>query len=142
MRVLPEDQANAILNEIRKLFSDKTKCPFLFEANTDVRIISGAEEGIYSWVTINFLAGVFGSNYKSYGSLDLGGSSHQNTWDLKNTNNSDIFDIEVAGRSYSLFARSYVGYGQDKALESYLESITKKSELHKKRRMCCEKSLP
>ena len=75
MRLLPDDQANAILTEVRKLFNDKTKCPFLFEDDNDARVILGKAEGIYSWVTVNFLAGVFGSNKKSFGSLDLGGAS-------------------------------------------------------------------
>ena len=64
MRLLPEDQANALLNEVRKLFNDKIKCPFLFQDDNDVRIIKGWVEGIYSWVTINFLEGVFSGNKK------------------------------------------------------------------------------
>ena len=84
MRLLPEDEANAIVNEVRKLFNDKAKCPFLFKDDNDAKIIKGKVEGIYSWVTVNFLAGVFNTNHESYGSLDLGGASHQNSWDFKN----------------------------------------------------------
>ena len=127
MRLLHDDKANAILAEVRKLFNDKVNCPFLFEDDYDARIISGTVEGIYSWVTINFLAGVFGSNKNSYGSLDLGGASHQNSWVLRNKKKPEIFVIEVAGRNYSLFARSYLGYGQDEARERYLGSIAKKA---------------
>ncbi|KAJ7381418.1 hypothetical protein OS493_001553 [Desmophyllum pertusum] len=119
MRLLPEDQADAILNEVRKLFNDKDKCPFLFEDDNDARIISGKTEAIYSWVTVNFLEGVFGSKAKSFGSLDLGGASHQNAWEF-NTNNPDVMVIDVAGRNYSVFARSYLDFGQDQARERYL----------------------
>jgi len=86
MRLLPDDQANAILTEVRKLFNDKAKCPFLFEADNDARIILGKAEGIYSWVTVNFLAGVLGSNKKSFGSLHLGRASQQAAFVLSGKN--------------------------------------------------------
>ena len=126
MRLVPTDQANTILDEVRKLFHDKAKCPFLFQEDVDVRIISGTAEGIYSWITVNFLTGIFGTNQASYGSLDLGGASHQNTWDLKRKKNPETFSITVAGKNYNIVARSYLGYGQDEARELYLESIVKK----------------
>ena len=126
MRLLPEDQANAILDEVRKLFNDKSKCPFLFEDDNDARVIPGKAEGIYSWVTVNFLSGVFGSNKKSFGSLDLGGASHQNAFEF-NKENPEIIVIYVGERNYSVFSRSYLGYGQDQARERYLGFIAQKA---------------
>ncbi|KAJ7381415.1 hypothetical protein OS493_001550 [Desmophyllum pertusum] len=128
MRLLPKDQADAILNEVRKLFNDKDKCPFLFEDDNDARIISGKAEAIYSWVTVNFVAGVFASkgSKKSFGSLDLGGASHQNAWKF-NSNNSDVLSLEVAGRNYSIFSRSYLGFGQDQARERYLGFLAQRA---------------
>ena len=128
MRLLPADQADAILNEVRKLFNDKDKCPFLFENDNDARIITGKNEGIYAWITVNFLAGIFRSNgsAKSYGSLDMGGASHQNSWKFNNSN-PDVVVVDVAGKKYSIFARSYLGYGQDQARERYLAFIAKKA---------------
>lgn len=128
MRLLPEDEANAILGKVRQLFNDKAKCPFLFEDDKDVRIISGTEGETYSWIAVNFLAGVFDSNQKSYGSLDLEGASHQNSWDFKNGKNPEISLIKVAGRYYSVFSRSYLGYGQDQARERYMEFIAQKAK--------------
>ena len=128
MRLLPEDQAEAILDEVRKLFNDKEKCPFLFEDNNDARIITGQVEGIYSWVTVNFLAGVFSSkgSIKSYGSLDLGGASQQNAWEFDKSS-PDVLVFDVAGKTYSVFSRSYLGYGQDQAREHYLGYIAQKA---------------
>lgn len=127
MRLLPEDQAEALLNEVRKLFNDKAKCPFLFQEDNDARIIKGWVEGIYSWVTINFLEGIFGGDKKPFGALDLGGASHQNSWEFNNKTSSDVFTIEVAGNKYNIFSRSYLGYGQDQARETYLDFIAKGS---------------
>ncbi|XP_078380264.1 uncharacterized protein LOC144663224 [Oculina patagonica] len=126
MRLLPEDQADAILNEVRKLFNDKNKCTFLFKDDNDARIITGKVEGFYSWATVNFLAGVFRSSDVTYGSLDLGGASHQNTWEF-NGDNSDVVVIPIAGRNYSIFVRTYLGYGQDQARERYLAFIAQKA---------------
>ena len=126
MRLLPEDQANALLTEVRNLFNDKEKCPFLFENDNNARIIPGQTEAIYSWVTVNFLADVFHSGRKPYGSLDLGGASHQNTWPIRK-NHSDTVIINIAGKNARLFARSYLGYGQDEARESYLRNAADKA---------------
>ena len=125
MRLLPEDQADAILNEVRKLFNNKEKCSFMFQNDNDARIITGQTEGIYSWVTVNFLAGAYRLKGFTYGSLDLGGASHQNTW-IFNGNHSDVMVIPIAGRNFSIFARSYLGFGQDQARERYLVAIAQK----------------
>ena len=61
----------------------------------------------------------------TYGSLDLGGASHQNTWKFK-SNHSDVIVIPIAGRNFSIFARSYLGFGQDQARERYLGVIAQK----------------
>ena len=121
MRLLPEDQANDLLTEVRNLFNDKEKCPFLFENDNNARIITGQAEAIYSWVTVNFLANVFHSGRKPYGSLDLGGASHQNTWPFRK-NHSDTVIINIAGKNVSLFARSYLGYGLNEARKRYLKN--------------------
>ncbi|KAL9965409.1 hypothetical protein ACROYT_G029208, partial [Oculina patagonica] len=83
MRLLSEAQSNAILDEVKKLFNDKNKCPFKFDSD-DAKIISGAFEGIYAWISVNFLKGNFipGKSASTYGILDLGGASHQNTFEF------------------------------------------------------------
>ena len=51
------DAAEALLNSVRDTFSvSKFK---LMNRKTSVRIISGADEGIFSWVTTNYLTNVF-----------------------------------------------------------------------------------
>ena len=125
MRLLSKDQSKAILDEVKKLFSDKTKCPFIFDSE-DARIISGAFEGIYGWISVNFLKGNFipGNSHPTYGTLDLGGASHQNTFDFIRKNNKDLYSLEVGGKKYHLFARSYLGYGLIEARKRYLELLS------------------
>ena len=125
MRLVPEDQADAILNEVRKLFNNKEKCPFMFHDDNDARIITGKTEGIYAWVTVNFLVGEYLSKGLTYGSLDLGGASHQNAWKF-NSSHPDVAIVDFAGKKYKIFARSYLGFGQDQARERYLGVIAQK----------------
>ena len=122
MRLVPEDQADAILNEVRKLFNNKEKCPFMFHDDNDARIITGKTEGIYAWVTVNFLVGAYRSKGLTYGSLDLGGASHQNAWKF-NSSHPDVAMVDFAGKTYQVFVRSYLGFGQDQARERYLGVI-------------------
>ena len=125
MRLLSQEQANDILDEARRVFSNKNKCPFMFNPK-DARIISGAFEGIYAWVTVNFLLGNFipGNSASTYGILDVGGASHQNTFENPGT---DAFPMTVGGKKYDLFARSYLGYGMDQARKQYLEFLSQQS---------------
>lgn len=125
MRLLRKDQSNAILEEVKKLFNDKDKCPFMFDSK-DAQIISGALEGVYGWISVNFLASNFipGNSDNTYGILDLGGASHQNTFEYPG---NDTLSITVGSKKYHIFARSYLGYGMSQARKRYLEILSKQS---------------
>ena len=125
MRLLSQSQSNAILGEVRKLFDDKNKCPFMFDSN-DAKIISGAFEGIYAWISVNFLKGNFipGNSDFTYGILDLGGASHQNAFEYSGKGNTDVFSMSVGGKHYRLFARSYLGFGMDQARAQYFDILS------------------
>ena len=94
----------------------------MFQDDNDARIITGKDEGIYAWVTVNFLVGAYRSKNLTYGSLDLGGASHQNAWKF-NSSHPDVAVVEFAGKKYQVFARSYLGFGQYQARERYLGVI-------------------
>lgn len=55
LRLLPEKNADAILNEAKKLF---TSSGFHVTDNS-VSIMDGVDEGLFSWFTVNFLLGKF-----------------------------------------------------------------------------------
>lgn len=58
LRLLKDRKQKKILAETRRVFNDKSLCPFQFEdKNADV--ISGTQEAVYDWITVNFLKGVF-----------------------------------------------------------------------------------
>ena len=123
MRLLTVGRANSILDKVKRLLIDKNKCPFKFNVQ-NAKIISGQFEGIYAWITVNFLKGHFtpGNSHNTTGILDLGGASHQNTFD--NPTN-DTFTVTIGGQPYHLFARSYLGYGLNQARNRYLAFLSK-----------------
>lgn len=93
--------------------------PFLYkEAN--VKVISGEEEAIFGWITVNFIQGVFMARRRvpTWGILDLGGASTQNTFSYKG---SKI--VKVGQRSYRLFAKSYLDAGLARIHERFLELL-------------------
>ena len=54
---LTHTQADALLDEVRKLFK---KYPFYVDEHA-VEIIDGGDEGLFGWVTVNYLLKAIGS---------------------------------------------------------------------------------
>jgi apyrase len=61
LRVLPEDDAGNLMSAIRNVIGNKTLNPFVFNPS-NARILSGEEEGVFAWITINYLRNFFGSS--------------------------------------------------------------------------------
>lgn len=69
LRLLPGDSAENILQEVQALL--KTY-PFQ-STDADVRILSGADEGAFAWLTLNYLLGHLGEHEdKTVAAIDLG----------------------------------------------------------------------
>ncbi|XP_068733382.1 ectonucleoside triphosphate diphosphohydrolase 1-like [Montipora capricornis] len=119
MRGLRADLANATLKEVKKLLSNKKKCPFKFDSK-DARVISGDNEGMYGWITVNFLKGTIrpGNSKPTYGIIDLGGSSTQNEFESPAGNKT--ISVTFGDKKINLFSRSYLGYGLHLAYHRYL----------------------
>lgn len=102
MRLIRKHQSDAIMNKVKMLFNDKAKCPFTFNPETDVKVVSGAFEGIYAWISLNFLKGRFapGNSGSTFGILEIGGASHQNTFENPS---KETIALTVAGKPFQFF---------------------------------------
>ncbi|XP_059908282.1 ectonucleoside triphosphate diphosphohydrolase 5 [Gadus macrocephalus] len=114
LRLLPEDKANALLDEVREVFAES---PFFIPKNS-VSIMNGTNEGILAWVTVNFLTGHLYSNTKrTVGILDLGGGSTQITFLPKSQKTvvsappSYIARFNMFNHTYQVYTHSYLGNG-------------------------------
>ncbi|KAH9519007.1 Ectonucleoside triphosphate diphosphohydrolase 5 [Bulinus truncatus] len=117
LRLLPKEKADAILQEV-KLFL--TKSPFLIANQDKIMIMSETEEGLFAWVSVNFLLDLIWDEQidNSVTTFDLGGGSTQVTFEiyenefLKTLNSDDLYEISFgAGPKFIVFTKSYLGYG-------------------------------
>lgn len=98
MRLLPKETQEAILNNLR--INIPLHFSFLFSSN-HVQVITGKEEGIYSWIAINYLLGRFDhtmdtgpitsvdlgngkitTRTRTIGMLEMGGASVQVAYEI------------------------------------------------------------
>jgi len=120
MRLLPEADQDVIMDKVREALSNEDFSPFLYNEQ-NVRVISGKDEAIYAWITVNFIQGVLtapGRRQRTWGTLDLGGASTQNTFFYKMGETR-----KVGKRFYRLFAKSYLDMGLQSIHERFLELL-------------------
>lgn len=89
-------------------------------------VISGTDEGVYAWVSANYaLDSLQGDPRQTTGIVELGGASAQVTFIPKEPPPPAYrHNLELGGRSYSLYTYSFLNFGQEAAWDSLLELIT------------------
>lgn len=112
MRLLDSLERDTRMGIIRSVLSNEKINPFQFSKEY-ARVISGEEEGIYGWLSVNSaLNTVFAPASNTYGALDLGGSSVQITFFPTDTSILEDFNgIHINNTSIRLYAHSFIGYG-------------------------------
>ncbi|XP_051883227.1 ectonucleoside triphosphate diphosphohydrolase 1 isoform X2 [Pristis pectinata] len=125
LRLQNKSQSEKLLQAVEKFIHSY---PFDFQG---ARIISGADEGAFGWITINYLMENFpqvtaGGPPHTLGALDLGGASTQITFvpngEIESLENSMHF--RLYGRSYHMYTHSYLCFGKDQALKMLLQKLT------------------
>ncbi|KAI7905604.1 nucleoside phosphatase GDA1/CD39 [Cokeromyces recurvatus] len=124
LRLLGQEKSNAILKTVRHHL--EAKYPFPIVGGDDgVAIMEGRDEGVYAWITVNFLLGNFDSTRSlvtphTAAVLDLGGGSTQIVFEpdrLEDGSLPEILDTDFKyvlkheGREHVLYQHSYLGYG-------------------------------
>ncbi|KAJ5071020.1 adenosine/guanosine diphosphatase [Anaeramoeba ignava] len=137
IRLLPKKQQESIINKCREVVHEY---PFLYTPE-NIRVITGEEESLFGWITVNFLTGNFEiensslhSNKSTIGCLDLGGGSVQIAYVPSAINQSSVEDkslfhkLFINGSIYRVYAVSFLGYGATEAniqMIQYLEDHQK-----------------
>ncbi|CAI6010488.1 unnamed protein product [Closterium sp. NIES-65] len=100
LRLLPGDLADNILQAVREMLKEY---PFTFAADS-VKILDGADEGSFAWVTVNYLLGNLGKDIShTVGVVDLGGGSVQMTYAVPD---------DVAAKAPEGYVRRLSGMGK------------------------------
>ncbi|KFP57785.1 Ectonucleoside triphosphate diphosphohydrolase 3, partial [Cathartes aura] len=122
LRLQNETAANEVLASIQNYFRAQ---PFEFRG---AQIITGPEEGVYGWITANYLMGNFLERNlwrtwvhpyrkETMGALDLGGASTQISFipeDSQENFNSTL-QVKLYGYNYNVYTHSFQCYGRDEA---------------------------
>ncbi|KAK2903382.1 hypothetical protein Q8A67_008095 [Cirrhinus molitorella] len=128
-----EETSNAILKDIKNYLSS---LPFNFQ---NASIISGQEEGLYGWITVNYLKGNFlektlwnawvhPHGAKTVGSLDLGGASTQIAFATSDdAKGEDIIKVSLYGYEYNIYTHSFLCYGKNEAEKRVLAKLAKET---------------
>lgn len=119
LRLLGAEKSERILNAVRTRLENK----YPFPVNT-VEIMDGKDEGVYAWITVNYLLGNFKSTErgKSAATFDLGGASTQIVFEPEFTVENEqmlpgdhLYELDFGQERYNLYQHSYLGFGLKEA---------------------------
>jgi guanosine-diphosphatase len=126
LRLLGTAESDAILDEVRNRLKDNF--PFGVGDENSVEIMDGKDEGVYAWITANYLAQKIGEGVDSPDTLavmDLGGASTQIVFEPRFPSERDSllegehkYSLQFGGKEFTLYQHSYLGYGLMRARRS------------------------
>lgn len=129
LRLLGKEQSDAILFSVRTRLEQKYPFPI-----ADVEIMDGKDEGVYAWITVNYLLGKLKPSQrgKSAATFDLGGASTQIVFEpefpIENEQmlpGDHQYQLEYAHTTYNLYQHSYLGFGLKEARKRIKEEAIK-----------------
>lgn len=108
----------SILKEVRSYLATTG---FMFQ-DSWARVISGEEEGIFGWITVNYVNGLLvpedgGGINNTLGALDLGGASTQITFKADVDLLSDLYNLQLGSVvNEDLYTHSFLYFGNNEAM--------------------------
>ncbi|RVE62420.1 hypothetical protein OJAV_G00156980 [Oryzias javanicus] len=124
-----ESRAEKVMRNLRNYLSS---LPFNFQ---NASIITGEEEGLYGWITVNYLMDNFlernllntyvrPNGAKTVGSMDLGGASTQIAFVVQEEGQgSDFMHVKLYGYPYIVYTHSFLCYGKNEAEKKFLAKV-------------------
>jgi guanosine-diphosphatase len=126
LRLLGISQSIEILNAVRTRLENRY--PFKVVEKDGVVIMDGKDEGVYAWITANYLLDTIRADSApsahSYAVLDLGGGSTQIVFEPDFRDEANFVDgdhkyeLVFGGKTRTLYQHSYLGYGLMSARKS------------------------
>ena len=130
LRLLPGKQAEDVIKAVRHMLENEYPFPIADSKNADgskasrgVEIMEGKDEGVFAWITVNYLLNRIGSSSASKletaAVMDLGGGSTQIVFEPTFTSalqgmqpGEHVYQLNAFGtKPYTLYQNSYLGYG-------------------------------
>jgi len=125
LRKLGPEMSDAILKAVRHRLETEYPFPVVSEEKGGVEVMDGKDEGVYAWITANYLLGKIGGPDKTPTAavFDLGGGSTQIVFEPTFPNaphggmperlaeGDHKYELSFGGREFTLYQHSYLGYG-------------------------------
>ena len=128
LRLLGDEKSTRILEAVRNRLETVYPFPVLSKEKNGVAILDGSDEGVYAWVTTNYLLGKIGGPDKTPTAavFDLGGGSTQIVFQPtykspsggmpeKLADGDHKYSLSFGGRDFELYQHSHLGYGLNEA---------------------------
>lgn len=136
MRLLPDDQRADVLHHTCKLIQRNTKF-LLPDCAEHVKVIDGLTEGIYGWLALNYLMGLFGlasdaDKKHSIGFLDMGGASTQIAFVPSDEeiakHDEDLATVVLRKnngdtQTWRVFVETWLGFGANQARARHIKAL-------------------
>lgn len=121
MRLLSEPQQREIYDAIKQCISQET-----YLSPKEIKTITGQMEGVYDFIAANdakhnidiHITHSTKESRQYYGILDMGGASVEVVYPCNPSNSADNVSIPLHGTTVSLCAHSFLGWGQQEALNA------------------------
>ncbi|KAK9370247.1 nucleoside phosphatase family-domain-containing protein [Lipomyces kononenkoae] len=139
LRILGTAASDKILAAVRSHLENSY--PFPVVPGDGISIMDGSDEGVYAWITTNFLLGNIGSkeNIPTAAIFDLGGGSTQIVFEPtfpvseQMTVGDHKYDLNFGGRHFTLYQHSHLGYGLMEARKKVHALVLKNSMANSKK---------
>ena len=131
LRKLPGDLGQNILDAVRHRLETQYPFPVVSKEQNGVVIMDGADEGVYAWITTNYLLNKIGgpAHAETAAVFDLGGGSTQIVFEpsfksashgmpTKMEEGDHKYKLTFGGRDFELYQHSHLGYGLMAARDS------------------------
>lgn len=156
MRLLPIEDKRSILSQICQDLQRKSRF-FIPSCSDFVNIIDGETEGIYGWLSLNYLMGTMNRNEdemdtKTIGFMDMGGASTQicfvpSSEEEREKHDEDLATVHLRtleGRTlkWKVFTETWLGFGANEARKRYLNLLVDISSFQKSNIMINDPCMP
>ncbi|KAI1104900.1 guanosine-diphosphatase [Jackrogersella minutella] len=125
LRMIGPEASERILEAVRTHLEKDYPFPVVSKEENGVAIMDGSDEGVYAWITTNYLLGKIGGPDQSPTAaiFDLGGGSTQIVFEptFKGLANGGMpekladgdhkYELSFGGRNFELYQHSHLGYG-------------------------------
>ena len=142
LRLVGPQKSEKVLEAVRHHLETKYPFPVVSRENNGVAIMDGSDEGVYAWITTNYLLGKIGGpdHSETAAVFDLGGGSTQIVFEPtfkgvahggmpdKLAEGDHRYDLDFGGRKFSLYQHSHLGYGLMSAREAIFAVLV--TDLH------------